>query len=425
MSGQLVKLIRKDSRDFDILRKIILSVFALTFKQSGLPVIKNAKMKESDQTHSVLIPDGERSIIISILNCASHFKNIRLYVMSTMNDLPFRYSRYIYRFIYFPETKSDSEWIANINKVTMEHAIDVIMPLWETAIKVILKNKDLLRNPEKLVPLPSYQNFMIASSKDLLADHLDRFGIPGPKTTPLTLNLLEDKNRFELNFPVLAKPLKSGSGRGIVKFKDFETLASYFELHGLNEAYILQEFLKGADYGCNLLCHEGEILAYTIQKGNLWDPEKPYSAQIGLDFIYNDKLYQTVKKLMKSLNWSGIADLDLLHDEENDVFNIVEINPRFWATLTAALMAGINYPYLLILMTIKKNIEPQTYKQIPYVSLKGLKQLFVKNKAYIFKTSFIWQSTPLKYRLGDPVPIAYRFIRNTKNTISKKVKCFF
>ena len=48
-------------------------------------------------------------------------------------------------------------------------------------------------------------------------------------------------------------------------------------------------------------------------------------------------------------------------------------------------MAGINYPYLLILMTIKKNIEPQTYKQIPYVNLKGLKQLFVKNKAYIFK----------------------------------------
>ena len=382
-------------------------------------------MEESNKTLSVLIPDGERSILSSILNCVSHIKNIRLYIMSTRNDLPLRYSRYVHRFFYFPETNNELDWIAHINKVTGEHGIDMIMPLWETSIKTILKNKNLLQNSEKLVPLPSLQNFMIASSKDLLADHLDRFGIPGPKTTPLTLNLLEDRDRFKLNFPVLAKPLKSGSGRGIVKFKDFETLAAYFKLHGLNEAYILQEFIKGADYGCNLLCHEGEILAYTIQKGNLWDPAKPYSAQIGLDFIYNDKLYQTVKKLMKSLNWSGIADLDLLHDEENDVFNIVEINPRFWATLTAALMAGINYPHLLILMTLKKNIKPQTYKKIPYVNLKGLKQLLVKNKAYIFKTKFIWQSTPLKYRLGDPVPIAYRFIKNTKHTISKKVKRFF
>uniref|UniRef100_UPI0035948A1C ATP-grasp domain-containing protein n=1 Tax=Aquiflexum sp. TaxID=1872584 RepID=UPI0035948A1C len=221
------------------------------------------------------------------------------------------------------------------------------------------------------------------------------------------------------------KPLKSGSGRGIVKFKDYETLAAYFKANGLNEAYILQEFIKGADFGCNVLCHEGEILAYTIQKGNLWDPAKPYSAQIGLDFIYNDKLYQTVKKLMKSLNWNGIADLDLLYDEENDVFNIVEINPRFWATLTAALMAGINYPHLLILMTMKKSIEPQTYKQIPYVNLKGLKQLCVKNKTLIFKTKFIWQNTPLKYRIDDPVPIAYRYISETKNIISNKIQTLF
>jgi D-aspartate ligase len=382
-------------------------------------------MKETNKTYSVLIPDGESSPLNSILNCAYYFKNIRLYVMSTTKDLPLRHSKYVYRFFYFPESNNELDWISNINKVTKEHAIDVIMPLWETGIKIIIKNRDMLKSAEKLVPLPSLENFLIASSKDLLADHLTHFGIPGPKTAPLTLDLLEDRDSFMLNFPLLAKPLKSGSGRGIVKFKDYETLAAYFKANGLNEAYILQEFIKGVDYGCNVLCHEGEILAFTIQKGNLWDPEKPYSAQIGLDFIYDEKLYQTVKKLMKSLNWSGIADLDLLYDKDQDVFNIVEINPRFWATLTAALMAGINYPHLLILMTIKKNIEPQTYKQIPYVNLKGLKLLCIKNKTFIFNTKFIWYSTPLKYRLDDPLPIAYRYILETKDNISKKFKGFF
>lgn len=275
-----------------------------------------------------------------------------------------------------------------------------------------------------MVPLSSLQDFTIPSRKDLLADHLYRNGIPGPRTIPLTLDLLADKDSFSLNFPLLAKPLKSGSGRGIVKFKDFESLATYFYDNGIQEAYILQEFVKGEDYGCNLLCQDGEIVAYTIQKGNLWNPSKPYSAQIGLDFIYDDKLYQTVKKLMKSLNWNGVADLDLLYDKENDVFNIVEINPRFWATLTAALMAGFNYPHLLILMALKKDIEPQRYEHMHYVNLLGLKQHCKKNVAFLFKPKFIWKNTPLKFRIIDPLPIAFRYILDTKEYISHKFPRF-
>jgi D-aspartate ligase len=377
-------------------------------------------MEESNKTISVLIPDGEKAILSSILNCVSQIKNIRLYVMSTNKDNPLRYSRYVHHYLFFPQTSNELDWISNINKVTQEHEIDVIMPVWEQAIKAILKNKNQLKSPEKLVPLPSLQDFTIAGSKDLLADHLHRFGIPGARTIPLTLDLFEDKSKFILNFPLLAKPLKSGSGRGIVKFKDFETLAEYFKVNGLKEDYILQEFIKGEDYGCNLLCRDGEIMAYTIQKGNLWDSSKPYSAQIGLDFIYDEKLFQTVKKLMKSLNWNGITDIDLLYDPENDVFNIVEINPRFWATLTAALMAGINYPHLLILMAMNKDIEPQSYKHMPYVNLLGFKQHCKKNMAFIFKVDFIWKNTPLKFRIGDPVPNAIKYFSETKNYISKR-----
>jgi D-aspartate ligase len=377
-------------------------------------------MKESNKTFSVLIPDGERPILIAILNCVYHIKNVRLYVMSTDEHLPLRFSKYVYRFFYFPQSIDELDWIANINKVTEEHEIDVIMPLWETGIKSIIKNRNLLKDNEKLVPLPSLEKFTVASSKDLLADHLKRFDIPGPKTAPLSLDLLNDKEKFDLNFPLLAKPLKSGSGRGIVKFKNFEELQEYFKVHELNEAYILQEFITGDDYGCNVLCKDGEILAHTIQKGNLWNPAKPYSAQIGLDFIDDEKLFETVKKLMKSLNWNGIADLDILYNAEDKLFYIIEINPRFWATLTAALMAGINYPHLLILMTMKEKLEPQDYKRIPYVNLLGLKILIKKDKSYILKPGFIWKNTPLKYRLDDPLPVLYRLFSKIKEKVIKK-----
>jgi D-aspartate ligase len=379
-------------------------------------------MNDSNESFSVLIPDGDSSLFGSVLNCLSKVKDVHLFVMSEKKDHAFRYSRFIKGFFYFPPASDELEWLARIDMVVEEHQIDVIMPIWETAIKTILEHKDLLRSREKLVPLPTLQHFMIASSKDLLAEHLERHGIPGAKTIPLSFDALADRDTFKLQFPLLAKPLISGGGKGIVKFQDFDSLATYFKTKGINQSYILQEFITGEDYGCNVLCQDGEVLAFTMQKGNLWDPAKPYSYQIGLDFVYHEKMYQTVKSLMKSLHWNGIADLDLLYHRESDTFYIVEINPRFWGTLLAALMAGINYPHLWVLLAKKKNIPAQSYKRIPYVNLRGLEILLKKDKSLLLRPAFIWNNSPLKFKFDDPVRILRRLFLNLKHTVSGKFK---
>ena len=381
-------------------------------------------MKKPSNIHAVLIPDGEKPILLKILNCMSQSKNIRLYVMSTKKDMPLRYSRHIHRFLYFPEENSELAWIANINSVTEKYEIDVIMPIWETAIHTLIQHKNLLQNSEKLAPLPTLHDFTIASNKALLAEHLHAIGISGPNTVPLTLELIQGKDQLNLIFPLLAKPLKSGNGKGIVKFEDHETFTSYFKANGLHQSYILQEFIIGEDFCCNVLCLEGDILAFTIQKGNLWE-STPFSAQMGMDFVHNDTLFQMAKKLMKSLNWTGVANIDLLFDVKNEVFHVLEINPRFWNSLTASLMAGVNFPNLLIQMALKKNIDPQPYKDITYVNLEGLTQYWKKDKALIFKTRFIWQSTPIKFRISDPIPIIFHFLQQGKNNFLQRIKSIF
>lgn len=377
---------------------------------------------DSSELFSVLIPDGDCSLFGSVLNCLSQVKAVRLFVMSEKKDHAFRYSRFIKRFFYFPPASDELEWLARIDTIVEEHQIDVIMPIWETAIKTILENRDFLRSREKLVPLPTLQYFTIAGSKNLLAEHLERHGIPGAKTIPLSFDALADRDTFKLQFPLLAKPLISGGGKGIVKFQDFDSLATHFKTKGINQSYILQEFITGEDYGCNVLCQDGEILAFTMQKGNLWDPAKPYSFQVGLDFVYHEKLYQTVKSLMKSLHWNGIADLDLLYHRASDTFYIVEINPRVWGTLLAALMAGINYPHLWVLLAMKKPIPLQSYKQIPYVTLRGLGLLLKKDKSMLLRPGFIWNNSPLKFRFDDPVRIFIQIFRSLKNSVSGKFK---
>lgn len=375
-------------------------------------------MKTEKNIYSILIPDGEVSSLQNVLYCVSHLKNIRLFVMSTKRNDHLRFSRHVYRFLYFPQKTHVVDWIKDINHVVEEYDIDVIMPIWDRGTRKLIEHKSLLQS-DKLVPLSSLDNYIVAENKGLLAKHMQKVGISVPRTIRLSLEIIQKREQLTMAFPILAKPLNSGNGKGIVKFENQDALAKHFGSIGLKEEYILQEFKRGIDYGCNVLCYEGEILAYTIQKGTFWD-SKPFTAQVGMDFVQNDPLYQMMKKLMKSLHWSGVANIDLLFDPEAEVFYVLEINPRFWNSLTASLMAGVNFPQLLIQLTIDKKIEPQEYRQFSYVNLHVLNQVYKKNKALLFRTGFIWNNTPLRYKIDDPVPIVYKFLRGFKQILFGK-----
>ena len=172
--------------------------------------------------------------------------------------------------------------------------------------------------------------------------------------------------------------------------------------------------------GCNVLCKKGEILAYTMQRGNMWNT-KPFSPQIGLDMVYEEDLLNTVKKLMKSLNWSGVANVDLRFDIKNNTYKVLEINPRYWETLHASLMANVNFPYLLCQTTLGKKFEIPAYEHLEYLNLKGIFQKTRTTPSFLLNLKYIWKNTPLKYTFKDPLPTVYKFIWRSKNILVRKL----
>ncbi len=370
---------------------------------------------------SVLIPDGESHILLYVINCLAQIKTIDIYVMSNKMYNPMRYSRYVKGFSYYPETDSDLDWVANINTEVEKYDIDVIMPIFETRIRSLIQHQEGILHKNKLGLLPSLNNFDAAINKGALAIHLEENDIPGPKS--ITLGYNESINKVDiLNFPVIIKPLEGfGGGQGIDVFYNKEDLEKHFTKNSFDYINIIQEYIEGYDIDCSVLCEQGEILAYTIQKGNMIGKNQ-FSPQFGLQFLEEPELYKVVEKLMKSLNWSGVAHIDMRYDRNTGNFNIIEVNTRFWVSLDASLIAGINFPYLYALSSMNMPYKKLKFKFINYLNLKGLIKRIRQNPFFIFKLGFILKNTPLKLALIDPIPMIYKFITRTRNLLMARFR---
>lgn len=358
------------------------------------------------KTISILIPDGEAPVLMIVLNCLSEVKGIKIHVMSDDADIPMKHSKKVFKFYYCPKTDTGADYINSINEITKDQEIDLIMPIFEDSIRIITKHRNLITSLNKLALLPSYSNFEKAINKGSLTSFLETLGLPYPKSQIIKDGFKPDLSK--ISYPVLVKPIKSpGGGIGIEVFKEESEFLEFLNSLDSKSNYLVQDYIEGYDIDCSVLCKNGVVLAYTIQKPNMHGGNK-FAPQISFKFVKEDDIINQVKTLMKSLDWSGVAHLDMRFDEKTNDFKVVEINPRFWGSLEASLFAGINFPHLYYLSSLNKTFDIPNYKLIDFMLLKGLVKSIKKDKKQLFKLKFIFKNTPIKYMLTDLRPTIYR-----------------
>lgn len=357
---------------------------------------------------SILIPDGQNHLAIPVINCLATSNQYKIYLLSNLEYTPMRFSRHVNHFLYSPKPKNEEDWINTIDNTVENHGIDFIMPVFVGSFRKLILHKSKLKSAKKLMLLPDLDNFDTANDKGLLSQHLHAHDIPHPKGC-LVSNMTELKKIETLNFPVISKPtIGYDGGKHIHFFKKMDALKTHFKINNFLGTHIIQEYIEGYDIDCSVLCKAGEILAYTIQKG-IVNGTSIFTPSYAHIFIQEPKLFSVVEKLMKTLNWSGIAHIDLRFDENAQQFKVIEINPRFWGSLEASLHAGVNFPELSHNLSIGKTLTRPKFNACSYWSLKGLKLKVKQEKNVLFRWQFLKTHTGLKFFIKDPVPIIYRF----------------
>lgn len=350
---------------------------------------------------SVLIPDGEATYALSVVRCLAEVKDIEIYILSKNKYAPIRFCRHIAKFIHLSYGDTEEEFLeAIINTINKTNA-KVLLPVDISAIRLISQNRSSISDLIAVAPLPETGSFDISNDKWLLSQWVNLFGIHHPKTL-----LFSPGNDFEgilnsITFPIIVKPRNGRGGQGIAIFENQSEAISWFREFDHIGDYIIQSYINGYDIDCSILSKDGEIIAHTIQKSIKYSVDYPWP--YGLEFKHNKEVFSIAREVVAKMKWSGVVHMDLRYDEVKKEVNLIEMNPRFWASVTASIFAGVNFPIYSCLKALgypkpdfqlKDSIVLRTGPALKMT----WKRIFSNKREYYFDHSFF------EFILKDPMP---------------------
>lgn len=220
----------------------------------------------------------------------------------------------------------------------------IVFPTSDSGVDFLIAYSDRLANYATLAVPPKSVYEQIVN-KERLAAHASQAGIVSPQTCLVTASSELSANLASFRFPVVIKPRRAhewrqksvksflGSSKGI----RVDTLEACREktdmLLNHVDSVIVQEWISGADsnYFTLGVCigQTGDLLAaLTAQK------VLQYPKNIGIGSIvvphYEEAVFERGLALLRSLSYTGAAEVEFKRDDQSSPLQLIEINARLW-----------------------------------------------------------------------------------------------
>lgn len=278
----------------------------------------------------------------------------------------------------------DCQYIPFLKKVCIEESISAILPLFDLDVYTLSCYKNEFNDIGVQILISDFDLITTCYDKLHYPDVLHKLDIPTPAVFDSIQNVLDLLSIGSLSFPLLLKP-RWGSGSLYLQvvnsipelnfFHDFlqnllvrKPLPAPVPSHLLNEI-IIQEFVKGVEYGMDLICDLKGNYKTTIVRRKLGMRSGETDGAI---IVEHKKLEEFGKRFSYFSKHTGIIDVDAIVTDE-DKISIIDINPRFGGGYPFSHAAGINLPKCMINWIFGETEKPEWLEhQKNIVALKGI-----------------------------------------------------
>ena len=280
------------------------------------------------------------------------------------------FSKYASMSVVYPDPVQHPEaFIDWCQRLILKEKVDVILAMDDDVLNALVPRQQEMKNYCK-IPLPPLASYKTASDKGSTMALARQRGVPHPKTVipefgtqveaSTLINLVED-----LTFPLAVKPSHSSGSRGIRFAADIDELVAVYP--AIRRSYpnaLIQEAVPvGAKYDVGL-CYDsaGQLVASYVQREVRNFPLSRGPSTVS-ESVTHPEILAYALKLMGGLPWCGIVEVEFMVDPRSGTPMLMEINPRTWSSLHNAILAGVDFPHILLQAALCEPLEPvHTYR---------------------------------------------------------------
>jgi predicted ATP-grasp superfamily ATP-dependent carboligase len=256
------------------------------------------------------------------------------------------------------------EYAKAVEKIVKKMKFNVFFPVFEWSLIPVSKNRDKISSYVKL-PIASHESILKCFDKLSTIKLAIENDVPIPRTYFVHNSAELKKISKEITYPAVVKPRWSmvwKNDRALHRRSGFvnsvaELVATYNSIHRYFPFPLIQEYVPGVNYSVAALYNEGRPRAFCcIKVHRAWPPtggNSCFRESVQLD----SEMRRYSETLLKALDWHGIAEVEFRVDSRDNVPRLMEINPRFWGSLSVAVKAGVDFPYLLYRMTMDGDVK--------------------------------------------------------------------
>lgn len=271
------------------------------------------------------------------------------------------FSRYCHKGIVYPSPRSSkNDFLEFMHDLLKKEPFGMLLPMEEDTAYLLSDHLDTFSRLAYL-PIPSRNTFSWVRDKANVIRLAEQLGIPVPRTWHIRqLSQLDDLART-LPYPVVIKPRISSGAVGVAYPENRQELEeTYQAVHRRFPYPLIQEFIprEGSGYGASLLFDETSRLKAGFVHKRLREYPVTGGASTLRVSIRHDDIYDMARTLLERIGWFGVAMVEFKIDPRDGLPKLMEINPRFWGSLSLAIHAGVNFPLLLHKMAMGRHFDP-------------------------------------------------------------------
>jgi predicted ATP-grasp superfamily ATP-dependent carboligase len=271
------------------------------------------------------------------------------------------FSRYCREAVAYPSPiHRPFEFLDYLRHTLSRKFFRMLLPMEDTTMRLLSQHLDEFSQWTYL-PIVPFEKWEYAHRKDSILRLAKKQGIPIPKTWVIKeLSELESLKET-LPYPVVIKPIMGSGAVGVCYPKNpGDFVRDYVSVHKDFPFPLVQELIpsEGPGYGASFLLNEkGEVKASFVHT-RLREYPPTGGASTLRESVRHDEIRDMGRTLLEALGWFGAAMVEFKFDPRDQTPKLMEVNPRFWGSLSLAIASGVNFPYLLYRMSCGDDFAP-------------------------------------------------------------------